>query len=315
MEYEHESLVGKVSEIYENISKLDSLNPSKQVNFLFTQLVQACIPPCPIDIAKLSNRAKEMRSKLITLCGKAEGLLESHYSTLIGSYENPLDHISLFPYYSNYLKLSQLEFTMLSQNCTQVPNKVAFVGSGPLPLTSIVLASSHLKTTAFHNYDIDPMANSQACDLVSPDSDLSKRMFFHTSDIMNVSDVLKEYQVVFLAALVGMNKEDKTRVIDHLAKNMAPGAILLLRSAHGARVFLYPVIDPCDLQEFEVLSVFHPTDDVINSIIVARKKSMPIIPLNQGLFSSILPSKCSEIHGFNTLNHGNMIEELAIDEK
>ncbi|KAF4359929.1 hypothetical protein G4B88_028680 [Cannabis sativa] len=311
MEYEQESLVVKVSEIYEKISKLDSLNPSNQVNFLFTQLVLSCIPTCPIDVTKFSNRVKEMRSKLITLCGKAEGLLESHYSSLIGSYENPLKHISLFPYYSNYLKLSQLEFTMLSQNCSQLPNKVAFVGSGPLPLTSIVLASYHMKTTTFHNYDIDSMANSQACDLVSSDSDLSKRMFFHTSDIMNVSDVLKEYQVVFLAALVGMNKEEKTRVIDHLAKNMAPGAILLLRSAHGARVFLYPVIDPCDLQEFEVLSVFHPTDDVINSIIVARKKSMPLISLNQGLCSS----KCYEIHGLNTLNHGNLIEELTIDEK
>ncbi|PON64973.1 Nicotianamine synthase [Parasponia andersonii] len=315
MEYEQESLVGKVSEIYEKISRLESLNPSKQVNSLFTQLVLACIPPCPIDITKLSNRIMEIRSKLITLCGKAEGLLESHYSTLLGSYENPLNHVSLFPYYSNYLKLSHLEFTMLSQNLTQLPTKVAFVGSGPLPLTSIILASYHLKTTAFHNYDIDPMANSKACNLVSSDSDLSKRMFFHTSDIMNVSDELKEYEVVFLAALVGMNNEEKAQVIDHLAKNMAPGAILLLRSAHGARVFLYPVIDPCDLQGFEVLSVFHPTDEVINSIVVARKKSTPMISLNQGLCSGIMPSKCSEIHGFNPLNHGNMIEELTIDEQ
>lgn len=315
MEYEQELLVGKVSEIYEKISMLESLSPSKQVNSLFTQLVLVCIPPCPIDITKLSNRVKEIRSKLITLCGKAEGLLESHYSTLIGSYENPLSHINLFPYYSNYLKLSHLEFNMISQNYTHVPTKVAFVGSGPLPLTSIVLASYHLKTTTFHNYDIDPMANSKASNLVSSDSDLSKRMLFHSSDIMNVSDELKEYEVVFLAALVGMNKEEKAQVIDHLAKNMAPGAILLLRSAHGARVFLYPVIDPCDLQGFEVLSVFHPMDEVINSIVIARKKATPMISMNQGLCSSILPSKCSEIHGFNQLNHGNMIEELTIDEQ
>ena len=308
MEYEQELLVGKVCEIYEELSKLDNLNPSKLVNSLFTKLVLACIPSCPIDITKLSNKVRDVRSNLITLCGKAEGLLESHYSTLIASYENPLSHITLFPYHSNYLKLSHIEFKMLSQNLTQVPNKVAFVGSGPLPLTSIVLASNHLTTTTFHNYDIDPMANYQASKLVSSCPDLSQRMTFHPADIMDVSDGLKDYEVVFLAALVGMDKAEKARVIDHLAKNMAPGATLLLRSAHGARVFLYPVIDPCDLQGFEVLSVYHPTDEVINSIIVARKRAASA--------PTLLPSKCSEIHGFNHLiNHGNMIEELTVDEK
>ncbi|GMN26822.1 hypothetical protein TIFTF001_040912 [Ficus carica] len=160
------------------------------------------------------------------------------------------------------------------------------------------------------------MANSKASKLVSSDPDLSQRMFFHTSDILNVSDDLKDFEVIFLAALVGMNKEEKAKVIDHLAKNMSPGAILLMRSAHGARVFLYPVIDPRDLQGFEVLSVYNPTDEVINSIIVARKKPMLMKSMNQAICCSILPSKCSEIHGFNNpLNHGNIIEEITIDEQ
>ncbi|KAF2289068.1 hypothetical protein GH714_025615 [Hevea brasiliensis] len=154
---------------------------------------------------------------------------------------------------------------------SQVPNRIAFVGSGPLPLTSIILATKHLRTACFHNYDIDPSANSKALQLISSDPNLSKRMFFHNANIMNVSSSLKEYEVIFLAALVGMDKEEKVKVINHLAEHMAPGAILLLRSAFGARAFLYPVIDSCDLQGFEVLSVFHPTDEVINSVIIARK--------------------------------------------
>jgi hypothetical protein len=36
------------------------------------------------------------------------------------------------------------------------------VGSGPLPLTSIILATNHLRTTCFHNFDIDPSANAKA---------------------------------------------------------------------------------------------------------------------------------------------------------
>ncbi|KAI4344794.1 hypothetical protein L6164_011983 [Bauhinia variegata] len=310
MDYQQELLVGKVLEIFQKISKLDKLNPSKHVNVLFTQLVTTCTSPCPIDVTRLSIEDRETISKLIRLCGKAEGLLESHYSTLIGSNENPLNHINLFPYYTNYLKLSRLEFTMLSTNCTKVPTQVAFVGSGPLPLTSIILATCYMRHACFHNYDIDPSANSKAFRLISSDPDLSNRMFFHTTDIANVSSGLEDYDVVFLAALVGMDDKEKTQIINHLGKHMAPGAILLLRSAHGARAFLYPVVDPSGLKGFEVLSVFHPTDEVINSVIIARKHAV-----NQEHCSPMIPSKCYEVEGFNPLNHGNVIEELTIDDK
>ena len=312
---QEEVLIEKVCDLYEQIASLESLKPCKNVDMLFTELVLTCMPPSPIDVTKLSKNVQEVRSRLIKLCGVAEGHLESHYSTILGSYDNPLEHLHIFPYYSNYLKLGLLEFTILSQHCTNVPSKIAFVGSGPLPLTSIVLASNHLPSTTLHNYDIDPLANSNAMRLVSSDPDLSKRMVFHTNDILDVSSDLKDYEVVYLAALVGMDKEEKNRVIDHLAKYMAPGALLLLRSAHGARAFLYPVVDPCDLRGFEVLSVFHPTDEVINSVVIARKYPAPMHSLEQGLVGSmILPNKCSEIQVFNPLNRGNMIEELTVEE-
>ncbi|CAL0311197.1 unnamed protein product [Lupinus luteus] len=315
---EEQLLVEKVCELYEQISSLESLKPSKNVDMLFTQLVLTCMPPSPIDVSNLNKNVQEIRSKLIRLCGVAEGHLESHYSTILGSYDNPLDHLHIFPYYNNYLKLGLLEFNILNQHITNVPNKIAFVGSGPLPFTSIVLASNHLLSTTFHNYDIDHLANSYAQNLVIRDPDLSKRMVFHTNDILDVSNELEEYEVVCLAALVGMDKESKNHVIDHLAKYMAPGAILMLRSAHGARAFLYPVVEPCDLKGFEFLSVFHPMDEVINSVVIARKYPMPISSsLEQDIGSMILPHKCSEVQVFNNplINHGNMIEELTVEEQ
>ncbi|GMP39977.1 hypothetical protein CsSME_00010609 [Camellia sinensis var. sinensis] len=126
---EEEILIEQVCEIYERISKLESLKPSKDVNMLFTQLVLTCMPPSPIDLTKLSNkRVQETRSKLIKLCGEAEGLLETHFSTLLGTFENPLDHLNIFPYLSNYLKLSLLEFTILTQHYTpqEPPKRIAF---------------------------------------------------------------------------------------------------------------------------------------------------------------------------------------------
>ncbi|KAL2941665.1 Nicotianamine synthase [Bienertia sinuspersici] len=319
---QEEPLVSQISELYEKISSLESLKPSKDVNMLFTQLVLACIPPNPIDVTKLCHQIQDMRSNLIRLCGEAEGLLEKHYSTILGSYDNPLHNLDIFPYFSNYLKLSLLEYNILTQNTSHVPKRIAFVGSGPLPLTSLVLALNHLPDTRFDNYDIDSSANEMAARLVEPDPDLSARMKFHTKDVMSVGkEELGEYDVVFLAALVGMSKEEKVKFIHHLAKNMAPGSTLMVRSAHGARAFLYPVVDPDDLCGFEVLSTFHPTDEVVNSVILARKTvdhTSPIYSIeweqnHTHNFSSLRMQscKCLEIQPFNPLNHGNIIGELA----
>ncbi|RZC54209.1 hypothetical protein C5167_013077 [Papaver somniferum] len=190
---DQELLIKNVCEIYNSLSTLESLKPSKDVDTLFTQLVHSCIPPSPIDVTKLSAKVQEIRSKLIRLCGEAEGHLESHFSTLLGSYEIPLDHINIFPYYTNYIKLGRLEYTILSNYIANPnPNHIAFIGSGPLPLTSVVLASNHLRTTTFHNYDINPLANALARNLVAADDDLSKRMIFHDTDIMDVTNGLSD---------------------------------------------------------------------------------------------------------------------------
>ncbi|GKC91709.1 ribonuclease H-like domain-containing protein [Tanacetum coccineum] len=98
-------LIEKVCQIYEQLSKLETLKPSKDVDNLFTQLVHACIPHSSINVATLPPNIQEIRFKLIRLCGEAEGLLEAHFSTILGSFKNPLHHLNIIPYYSNYLKL------------------------------------------------------------------------------------------------------------------------------------------------------------------------------------------------------------------
>ncbi|GMH13126.1 hypothetical protein Nepgr_014967 [Nepenthes gracilis] len=294
---QEEPLVVQITQLYEKISRLESLKPSEDVNTLFTRLVHACMHPNPIDVAKLCEGAQTMRSNLIRLCGEAEGLLEIHYSTILGSFRAPLDHLSIFPYYNNYIKLTRLEFDILTRHSIWVWHRVASWGSGPLPLTSILLATRHLTTTSFHNYDINPLANSMASRLVSSDPDLSNRMSFHTTDIMNVTDELRDYDVVFVAALVGMDTEEKVQIVNHLAKYMAPGAVLMLRSAHGARAFLYPIVDQGDLRGFEVLSVFHPTDEVINSVVIARRTYAPPVCCSQ---LRLPPHKCSDFQVFHS---------------
>ncbi|PIA28635.1 hypothetical protein AQUCO_06800063v1 [Aquilegia coerulea] len=264
-------LIAEVTQIHSSIGKLESLRPSKQVNSLFTQLVNLCTLPSSINITNLPSEVQLMRESLIQLCGRAEGLLELHFANLLVNVSRPLDHLNVFPYYWNYVKLASLEYSILYENGIVQPKRVAFVGSGSMPLTSFVLATHHMQTTQFVNFDIDESANDVAHQIAATDDELESRMKFETCDILEVKERLGEFDCIFLAALVGMNKEDKVKILGHVKKYMKAGGTLLVRSANRARGFLYPVIEENDLNGFEILSIFHPTNEVINSVVLVRK--------------------------------------------
>ncbi|PRQ19721.1 putative nicotianamine synthase [Rosa chinensis] len=266
-----ELLIAHIMQLHASISKLDSLRPSKQVNSLFTQLVKLCTLPSSLDVHDLPEEVQIMRTSLISLCSRAEGLLELEFATLLGKTSQPMNNLNLFPYYGNYVLLANLENKILNDSGVVHPNKVAFIGSGPMPLTSIVMATHHMKSTHFDNFDIDDKANEVARRIVASDVELEKRMKFETRDIMKVRERLAEYDCIFLAALVGMNKEDKVKILGHIRKYMKEGSFLLVRSAKGARAFLYPVIEEHDLLGFELLTIFHPNNEVINSVVLVRK--------------------------------------------
>ncbi|RWR91387.1 nicotianamine synthase [Cinnamomum micranthum f. kanehirae] len=266
-----ELLIAHIAKIHASISSLESLRPSKPVNSLFTQLVKLCTLPSSVDVRCLAVDLQRMRESLINLCGQAEGLLELEFSTHLNKLPHPMSHLNLFPYYTNYVKLASMEHQILYDSGVVEPKSVAFVGSGPMPLTSIILATHHMKSTRFVNFDIDGSANTLARQLIKKDDDLEKRMEFKTCDIMDVTEEIGSFDCIFLAALVGMSKEDKVRILGHIRKCMKGGGTLLVRSANGARAFLYPIVEEDDLHGFEVLSIFHPTNDVINSVVLVRK--------------------------------------------
>ncbi|CAK7329226.1 unnamed protein product [Dovyalis caffra] len=266
-----ELLVSRIMQIHASISKLGSLRPSKQVNGLFSNLVKLCIPPSSIDITALPEEVQAMRESLINLSGHAEGLLELEFATFLIKTTRPMDNLNLYPYYGNYVKLANIENRILNESMVVQPKKVAFVGSGPMPLTSFIMAKHHMKSTHFDNFDINKAANDVARQIVASDAELEKRMKFETCDIMEVKEALREYDCIFLAALVGMSKVHKVKVLGHIRKYMKEGGVLLVRSAKGARAFLYPVVEEQDFLGFELLSIFHPTDEVINSVVLLRK--------------------------------------------
>ena len=310
------ALVQKITGLHAAISKLPSLSPSPKVDALFTDLVMACIPPSPVDVTKLDPEAQRMREELIRLCSDAEGHLEAHYSDMLAAFDNPLDHLALFPYLSNYILLSELENGLLARHLPgPPPARVAFLGSGPLPLSSLVLAARHLPAASLDNYDMCGEANERARRLVRADADLGARMAFRTADAALLTrEQLASYDVVFLAALVGVTAEDKARVLHHLGRHMAPGAALVVRSAHGARAFLYPVVDPEEIRRggFDVLAVHHPEGEVINSVIIARKPvAGGVVEHGAAALMSGRPCLCCEMEARRAAHHNHKMEEAV----
>lgn len=222
------------------------------------------------------------RQNLIVKCAEAETLLEKDFALRLGAMASEgeiLESLQKFRFIRNYEKLTRLEYHLLLgqeefSNLSALRN-VAFVGSGPLPLTTFFLVEGLLPTEAVvTNYDIDGDSNSVAKRWMHALPALIRdRVEFRTADILDVpEEELRRYDVVVLAALVGLVPAMKSRIVQHLRRGMKAGSYLLLRSAQGAKAFLYPAVAMADLRGWQVCSVTHPKGEVVNSVIVAAKR-------------------------------------------
>jgi nicotianamine synthase len=78
-----------------------------------------------------------------------------------------------------------------------------------------------------------------------------------------------------VAALVGHTREQKRAVLRAVGRALDPGAYLVMRSAHGLRSLLYAVVEPGEVTEPAACVpqvLVHPLGDVVNSVLVARRR-------------------------------------------
>jgi nicotianamine synthase len=94
------------------------------------------------------------------------------------------------------------------------------------------------------NIDHDPLAISQSRVLYKKLGSKARGMEFVCEEAGYPDRVLSEFDVVYLAALVGAGQEEKERVLVDVAGKMREGSLLVVRTAHGLRNLLYPVRNP-----------------------------------------------------------------------
>jgi hypothetical protein len=147
------------------------------------------------------------------------------------------------------------------------PRRIAFIGSGPLPLTSLTLLRAlrrdMLSPAQFGsefnvfgaggqqhgddddvtvlNVDIDPTAIEASRTLSRRLGKYGRGMEFCVADAGDWSMDLSDCDVVYLAALVGLSAQDKAVKIGGIAAKMRPGALMMVRGCNDLKLCLYPV--------------------------------------------------------------------------
>jgi nicotianamine synthase len=142
-----------------------------------------------------------------------------------------------------------MELCALQAVCPSPPKKIAFIGSGPLPLSAICLSQNLEESGTSNipepglpsvlNIDKVPDAISQSRILVEKLG--ATKMYFSCQEIGRSDLDLRSFDVVFLAALVGETQEEKEKLLISVVRSMREGALVVIRTAHGLRQLLYPV--------------------------------------------------------------------------
>lgn len=220
----------------------------------------------------LSNhRLQRILPTLQRLCADGETALERWWADHIAqapNAEEARERLASFPYYANYEDLTRMELCAIQSVEPRILQRIAFIGSGPLPLSPLCLTRAlerevfqggggatplALKRTSFPT--IRHVLNPEICNIdhderaIEISTRLCQRLGFTDREMAFRCEAaedpaareLTSFDLVYIAALVGDTQQAKEDLILAVADRMQPGALLLIRSAWGLRTFLYPV--------------------------------------------------------------------------
>ncbi len=210
-----------------------------------------------------NSEVQDILDSLRSMCSASEYFLEEHWADKITSQpdtERALTALKKFPYYSNYEDLARLEIGAILASEPVLPTKIAFIGSGPLPLTSLCFLNAlrsgtlpggnggnplhfvnNRSTPQVLNIDHDRGAIKKASALIDKLGALGEGMSFLLGSAGSESCDLRSFDVVYLAALVGETQTEKEDLLCNVAAKMQEGALIIMRTSWGLRSCLYPV--------------------------------------------------------------------------
>ncbi|MFC5138543.1 nicotianamine synthase family protein [Actinomycetospora rhizophila] len=264
----HTALLAEILALHDALVAAPSLEPGPGTDALFTRLVGLAVTPRPAHVVEavladgeLAGRLPDLRAR----CARGEYALERAWARRVLAAPDPAAELERFPYLQNYRDLTRIEYHAVAGHAPRAPRRALFVGSGPLPLSALLLARHGVTVDAV---DVDAEAVALGGALARTFGD---DVTVAEGDVLALGD-LAGYDLVCVAALVGLAPDDKAAALAHVRARMRPGATVLARSAHSLRGLLYPVLDVAGegLGGLEPVAVLHPHTDVVNSVVLAR---------------------------------------------
>ncbi|MFP5073181.1 nicotianamine synthase family protein [Pseudonocardia nantongensis] len=251
------------------------LRPGPAVDAAFGELVGLCCHPPDVCTGTVLDRLAPHLDTLRALSAIGEGRMEEHWADRIATAADPRAELERFPYLGNYHDLVRMELAALAAVGVPAPRHVVVLGSGPLPLTGLVLAQRHGASVV--HVDRDPgavRAGSAVAAATGPGVPVRSLLADLEAPRLRpeLAAELGRADLVLVGALVGADPDTKSAISARLAEAVRPAARLLVRSAAGLRTVLYPPVGTEDLPGLEVLLEVHPRTDVVNSVLVARAR-------------------------------------------
>jgi nicotianamine synthase len=272
------SLSRRILGLYERLCAQGDLGPSPVVNGLFADLVSACVSADAADARPVLSDPliRAARSDLIRLCAEGESRLEDAWARRALAAADARAETAAFPYAGNYEQLARLERHALAGagHRPEATRGICFVGGGPLPLSAMLLCRALPARVTVVDRDGEAVQLSRRLvDRLGPAGRISVVQGDATSP-SDMARVVADCDVVVVAALVGTDWTQKRAALRAIAAAVRPGTYVVIRSAEGLRSLLYPVVDVGDVRDAALTPevVVHPLGEVINSVLVARRR-------------------------------------------
>ncbi len=248
-----------ISSLIKRVKSLKSFVPGEEVNNVFSELVNYALTSK--DKINASKEDFEFIQKSAAL---AEYELEKYW---VGQILDNNKKIEEFVYYNNYIKLARIEWSSLLACKLHKNHNVLFVGSGPLPLTGLILARDYDCHVTL--MDVSNEAIELSKKLVSK-LDLTDKINVVNSNALSFDKYI-EFDVIYLAALAGISKGLKKKILGKIKSDSSEKVHLIARSSFGNREILYKPLTDNDVEGFKIDLEVKPHNDVVNSFLILSK--------------------------------------------
>ncbi|ANY70202.1 hypothetical protein BBD42_29625 [Paenibacillus sp. BIHB 4019] len=272
-----DEFIAFIREINELLQKEEDLSPANQrvasMIGRLSQQLRTCYSPEEIKAVLSDEYMAKNQRMLQDKLSKAEFQVELADSQHICRAEAAaMDIVTQLPYWTIYMALVSEELSTLRAFIRQdgeIENSpIVFVGSGPMPLSAIILHL--LADVEVICLDIDPAACETSCSFL-------EKMGLGTKVNVMMEDGAEFdyscYSRIFVASLV----QNKLAVLEQIART-SPNPLIAVRTAVGMRQIMYEAIDESQLNKrgWRILARTWPDADlVINSTLFLDRATIP----------------------------------------